>query len=38
MTLQDLSPNWNRVIPLAFLWVAVPAPLYIWALLYFIMR
>ena len=36
---MTLSPfNWGRILPLVLLWVAVPAPLYIWALLYLLMR
>ena len=38
MTLRHLTPNWNRVVPLVYLWVAVPAPLYIWAVLHFVMQ
>lgn len=36
MTLSSF--NWGRILPLVLLWVAVPAPLYIWAVLYFVMR
>ena len=32
------SFNWGRILPLVLLWVAVPARLYIWAVLYFVMR
>ena len=36
---MTFSPfNWGRILPLFLLWVAVPAPLYIWALLYLLMR
>ena len=36
MTVSNLS--WGRILPLLLLWVAVPAPLYIWAVLYVVMR
>ena len=29
---------WGRILPLFLLWVAAPAPLYIWAALWLVMR
>ena len=36
MTFPNLSLG--RILPFVLLWIAVPAPLYMWAVLYFVMR